>query len=149
MISSEGTCYSYFTTTFGINWADARLECVTRGYDLATVTSVEENTLMYNTVTIGSSCWIGLHDLDKEGTFVWADGSDSNYRQWAANEPNNAYSYEDCVVTSDDSNWNDVSCVSKRNCYFCGTKGKISYMSTFFCDSICFIEIRSKAVSNS
>ena len=57
-ISSTGSCYTYFTST-GINWADARQHCVSRGYDLATVTSKEENALMYSTLTSGTNCWIG------------------------------------------------------------------------------------------
>lgn len=80
---------------------------------------------MYSTVTAGSSCWIGLHDLNNEGRFVWADGSDNSYTQWAPSEPNNAYGYEDCVETSANSDWNDYSCTSTRTCYFCFSKGKI------------------------
>ena len=49
VISSEGTCYSNFTST-GINWVDARLQCVSRGSDLATITSLEENTLMFSLI---------------------------------------------------------------------------------------------------
>ena len=85
-ISSGGTCYSHFTST-GINWVDARLQCVSRGYDIATVTSLEENTLMFN-LNPGSDCWIGINDRDNEGTFIWADGTESAYTRWSSGEPN-------------------------------------------------------------
>ena len=51
-ISDEGTCYSYFTSS-GINWQDARGMCLAWWGDLATVTSLEENTLMYCHEKIG------------------------------------------------------------------------------------------------
>ena len=75
-ISDEGTCYSYFTSS-GINWQDARDMCLAWGGDLATVTSLEEKTLMYNTITAGDYCWMGLIDINNDNTFVWADGSSS------------------------------------------------------------------------
>ena len=122
-ISNCGTCYSYFSST-GINWEDARLQCATSGYDLATVTSVEENTLMYNTAPANSRCWLGLNDIDNEGTFVWVDGSVSTYRRWNTGEPNDNYSFEDCVEISTNSSWNDFSCTNTQACYFCSTKGE-------------------------
>ena len=61
VLSNDGICHAYFTST-GISWADARLECVSRGYDIATVTSSEENTLMYSIATSETTCWIGLND---------------------------------------------------------------------------------------
>ncbi|KAI6661354.1 hypothetical protein LOD99_10021 [Oopsacas minuta] len=118
-ISNEGTCFSYFTST-GVNWTDARVQCVSSGYDLATVISTEENTLMYGTLTGSTSCWIGLNDINGEGTYIWADGSDSIYRNWAPGEPNNLGD-EDCVHTYGNPNWNDQECADILTCYFCST----------------------------
>ena len=120
-LTSGGICYSYFTDT-GISWQDARLECVSRGYDLATVTSSEENTLLYSLITSGTSCWIGLNDIDTEGTFLWADGSSSSYRSWSSGQPNNVG--EDCVETYGSQYWNDDRCTVNQNCYFCGSIGE-------------------------
>ena len=124
-VSSDGTCFTYFTST-GINWEDARLKCVSRGYDIATVTNMKENSLMYNTATASSICWIGLHDIDSEGTFVWADGSNSMYRQWSSGEPNDAGLGEDCVHTSGQPEWNDQSCTFSWSCYYCRTESEFS-----------------------
>ena len=120
-ISDEGACFTYFTST-RINWEDARQECLSRGYDLATATSSEENTLMHNTQTSSLYCWIGLNDIDTEGTFVWADGSDSLYRNWYSGEPNQAGN-EDCVHTHKDG-WNDYPCRATHTCYICSASGK-------------------------
>ena len=120
-ISDEGTCYSYFTSS--INWQNARDMCLAWGGDLATVTSLEENTLMYNTVTAADGCWIGLNDVDNENTFVWADGSVSTYRRWNSGEPNDYGGNEDCVVFWWNQFWNDFICEYTLGCYLCSATG--------------------------
>ena len=124
-LSNDGICYAYFTNT-GISWVDARLECASRGYDIATVTSLEENTLMYSIATSGTSCWIGLNDIDTEGTFTWADGTNSTYRRWSSGQPNNLGGNQDCVETYSSSSgyWNDAGCTVNQYCYFCGSIGE-------------------------
>ena len=123
-ISTEGVCFSYFSDS-GISWADARFACASRGYDLATVTSSEESTLIYNnTSTSGTSCWIGLNDIDTEGTFTWADGSNSTYRRWYSGQPNNYGGNQDCVETYSGEYWNDAGCTVNQDCYFCGSIGE-------------------------
>ena len=138
-ITTEGTCYRYFIST-GIKWADSRAQCVSRGYDLATITSSEENALMYNiTFTTSRYCWIGLSDIDNEGTFVWADGRNSMYRHWADGEPNDFRDDEDCVHTFGQPKWNDLVCTGTMTCYSCGTKGNT------FGDSIPKINLQRKS----
>ncbi|KAI6658168.1 Adhesion G-protein coupled receptor D1-like isoform X2 [Oopsacas minuta] len=123
VISLKGTCFSYFRTTgtSSVNWDDARTQCLSGGYDLATVTSRRENSLMYGTNTGQNRCWIGLHDEDVEGTFVWADGSNSAFRNWGSGEPNN-HNNQDCAYTWGSPRWDDNDCQVKRRCYFCSTK---------------------------
>ena len=123
VISDGGTYYSYSTST-GIDWVDARLQCVTRGYDLATVTSLEENTLM-SSLTTGAQCWIGYNDRDNEGTFVWADGSTSTYTRWSPGEPNDNGGAEDCAIIYSTGYWNNEGCTTFRLCYLCSATGKI------------------------
>ena len=68
-ISEGGRCYSYFTH-HGKNWADAREMCMAWGGDLAEFTSLEEYNLMYSTITGSAYCWLGLNDIENEGTWV-------------------------------------------------------------------------------
>ena len=121
-ISSEGTCFSYFTSV-GVNWADADQGCEMRGYDLAKVTSPEENIVMYSAATDSVKCWIGLNDRDIEGTYVWTDGSSNNYIPWSINQPDNANN-EDCVDSISLGVWNDLRCSFVLSCYFCSNNGK-------------------------
>ena len=53
--------------------------------------------------------WIGLNDLDVEGTFQWVDGSSLTHQPWAPGEPNNQ-GEEDCAMGSLYRQWNDYPC---------------------------------------
>lgn len=58
-----------------------------------------------------SKIWIGLTDIDKESTFVWVDGTSSDYRNWyEASEPNNYGGNEDCVHIRNGDKWYDDRC---------------------------------------
>ena len=94
--------------------------------------SFEENYLMYNTATNSTTCWIGLNDIDDEGTFVWADGTDSTFTYWTPGEPNNSSDGEDCTGTNGVSTWNDFNCAISLACYFCVTEGKDSMYCSLF-----------------
>ena len=121
-ITSEGTCFKYFSVS-GITWAAAKQECETGGYYLAKITSLEEETLIYEGVT-DPKCIIGLSDIENEGTFVWTDGSNSSYMPWGPNQPDNSNN-EDCVVALSLGEWNDSPCsIASITCYFCSTEGK-------------------------
>ncbi|KXJ22252.1 C-type lectin [Exaiptasia diaphana] len=55
--------------------------------------------------------WIGFNDRAKEGTFVWFDGTKSNYTNWKKGEPNNNNGSEHCTMKSQGSKkWIDQKC---------------------------------------
>ena len=64
----------------------------------------------------GGDAWIGLTDIDREGSFVFLDGvvSTESNTGWAPNEPNNGNQNEDCV----NLHWVDLS-PNLANDYFC------------------------------
>ena len=124
-ITDDGTCFTHFTSS-KISWYIARQQCISLGYNLATVKNPQENSLLYSTRTSSSStdCWIGLNDENSEGTFVWPDGSDSLYRNWRVGQPDDYRNAEDCVHFWDKADWNDRSCTHTLACFFCSTSGK-------------------------
>ena len=79
---------------------------------------------MLSTATQNLDCWIGLNDLETEGTYVWEDGSTSTYTNWSPGEPNNAGTDQHCAHTLFDGRWNDGSCGSGINCFYCSKIGK-------------------------
>ena len=90
---------------------------------------------MYNSGPSDAYCWIGLNDIDNEGTFVWADGNNSTYRDWYPGRPNSNYSgyYQDCGHTTASPNWYESTCTYVASCYFCSGTGE--YLLLIFHDS--------------
>ena len=62
--------------------------------------------------------WIGLDDME-EGTFVWQDGTPTDYTAWADNEPNDSNG-EDCGHIAEWAGglWNDIPCTNEMP-YLC------------------------------
>ena len=56
---------------------------------------------------MGDDFWIGVNDIDEEGTFVSTDGSPLTFTNWKTDEPNDYGSGEDAVVIRSDGLWND------------------------------------------
>ena len=87
---------------------------------------------MYNTQSSSGFCWIGLHDRYTDGTFVWADGSNSTYRQWSTGYINDNPNSEDCAMTLDNLSWDVQSCANTLTCYFCDSRGKYLNYSVIY-----------------
>jgi hypothetical protein len=86
------------------------------GEHLATINDAAENQWVFATfspIAAGTlnNLLIGLNDLEVEGSHVWVSGEESNYRNWAGSEPNNANGGEDYVLMyssgTDAGMWND------------------------------------------
>ena len=59
--------------------------------------------------------WLGLNDIEDEGTFVWASSNTSpSFTFWRPGEPNDQWGNEDCVhIVHDFYAWNDLECSQK------------------------------------
>uniref|UniRef100_A0A674MPS0 C-type lectin domain-containing protein n=1 Tax=Takifugu rubripes TaxID=31033 RepID=A0A674MPS0_TAKRU len=75
--SFEGQCY-YFSN-YTLVFEKAREQCQQQGADLVKVSSKEEQKFLATTVAPmlanGNRFWIGLTDSEKEGQWLWMDGS--------------------------------------------------------------------------
>lgn len=94
-------------------YVDAQRSCQGRGGTLAMPKDEAANGLMAAYVTQAglSRVFIGVDDLDREGSFVYADRSPmQTFHKWRGGEPNNAYDEEDCVELVAEGGWNDVAC---------------------------------------
>lgn len=76
--------------------------------------------------------WIGLNDIEHEGTFTWeVDKSSTNFINWASGEPNNDYN-QDCATVGAKilfGRWDDNQCY-KSFLYICEkpAKGKCKHV---------------------
>jgi hypothetical protein len=105
-----------------VSWEVGRQRCAEMfAADLVTIDNGVVNAFMVERAPPGpTSWWIGLNDLEVEGTFVWPDGSPATYTNWNDGEPNNANGIEHCVeLSSTTGGWNDIPCDGPRT-YICG-----------------------------
>ncbi|XP_033992147.1 CD209 antigen-like protein C isoform X3 [Trematomus bernacchii] len=111
-------CVCYLLSTEKASWEQSRQNCRARGADLVIVDSNEEQTFM--TSMIKEPTWIGLNDIDQEGTWKWVDGSLLTQKYWGQ-PPDNGngdpkWGEEDCACLvnnwNGENNWNDLRCTT-------------------------------------
>jgi len=96
-------------------WINASGICQSRGYHLATINTVTEDTwLVQQEASFGGGAWwFGYTDQTSEGSWGWADGIANGYVNWQPGEPNNQNN-EDCGLHSafggPTGKWNDSNC---------------------------------------
>ncbi|XP_048012580.1 C-type lectin domain family 4 member M-like [Megalobrama amblycephala] len=102
----------------GLNsWSESRQYCRNIGADLVIIKS-EEKQRFINSI-VPERAWIGLNDIQQEGTMKWVDNSPLNQGFWFAGEPNDAGGNEDCIEhipypQYPIQTWNDLPCSEMR-----------------------------------
>ena len=121
----NGSRYRYVASAQ--TWNDAQKTCQGYGGDLVSIRSEEEHGFLVQKIPKSGKVWIGCNDQEKEGTFVWPDGSSCRkgtdaYTRWASGEPNDSTG-EDCTqyILGADT-WNDLPCSYKIH-FICEAPG--------------------------
>ncbi|XP_034147080.1 CD209 antigen-like [Esox lucius] len=99
------------------NWEYAKQYCLKRGAQLVIINNQEEQKFL---ISLNIRTWIGLSDIETEGTWRWVDGTPLTTAYWGEKEPNNAGGGKDCAeiyhcITDPVNKWNDNSCTSQLN----------------------------------
>jgi cysteine-rich repeat protein len=116
-------CYTWETQE--TSWQSARTACLAKGagWDLASITSVGEQTFLDNNVNPSENAWLGGTDEVTEGVYVWTDGEAFSYAPWGPGEPNGGTS-DNCIESVADTGfdyWATLSCSLSRD-YICERK---------------------------
>ncbi|MEI6651370.1 MAG: FG-GAP-like repeat-containing protein [Chlorobiaceae bacterium] len=90
-----------------LSWEEAEAEAIAHGGHLVTINDAEENQWL-SSAFWQQSIWIGLNDIQKEGEWVWVDGSAITYTNWSYGEPDNFAGNEDIVYLDSSAMWNDT-----------------------------------------
>ncbi|MBQ9493046.1 MAG: hypothetical protein IJR54_04850 [Oscillibacter sp.] len=74
-----------------MTWAEAKAACEFVGGHLATITTVSEQNLIANCLTVGlkNAYWLGGTDERQEGCWEWITGESWNYTNWSHTQPDN------------------------------------------------------------
>uniref|UniRef100_A0A3Q2QX32 C-type lectin domain-containing protein n=1 Tax=Fundulus heteroclitus TaxID=8078 RepID=A0A3Q2QX32_FUNHE len=114
---------AYYISSTTKTWQESRAYCRSVGADLIIINSREEQVFKHWIIFVDFAnsfklhMWIGLTDLETEGTWKWVDGSPLTTSYWYTNEPNGETG-ENCGEISNlstEKSWNDVSCSDQRN----------------------------------
>ncbi|XP_031470280.1 macrophage mannose receptor 1-like [Phasianus colchicus] len=137
-------CFKIFAsnTTRKLAWHDAREVCIHLGGNLASVLNQQVQAFVYyHLKDATTNVWIGMNDINRESTFLWADGSTVSYTNWVEGAPETKQSFfdfyefelledntveTDCVfMTKLDGKWRDDSCDNERG-YICQTNSLVT-----------------------
>ncbi|XP_039455854.1 CD209 antigen-like protein A isoform X3 [Oreochromis aureus] len=107
---SEFSSSCYLLSERSDSWHSARKHCTDQGADLVVIDSPEEQIFIASFTQ--KRTWIGLNDIEQEGTWKWVDGTPLTLKYWASGQPDNAFPKENCAHTRFDENtsWNDFPC---------------------------------------
>ncbi|MCD8107933.1 MAG: tetratricopeptide repeat protein [Oscillospiraceae bacterium] len=108
----NGHYYYVYDVESVTSWEEAKTYCESLNGYLATITSEEENSFLFNYIVLCgyNSAYIGLTDEEEEGTWVWTNGESVTYTNWHSNEPNSENTREDYAMfyyKYTDGTWND------------------------------------------
>ncbi|MEB2343121.1 MAG: lectin-like protein [Deltaproteobacteria bacterium] len=107
-IRNPATGHDYYLLSPN-TWAAAEAEANALGGNLVAILDAAENTWVWETFAPihGGPLWIGLNDVEEEGTFVWTSGRPTAYTSWwvAGGQP----SGDGNAVELNNYLWNDNS----------------------------------------
>ncbi|XP_073724565.1 ladderlectin isoform X1 [Misgurnus anguillicaudatus] len=113
-------CYKFVSVS--VDWVTAEKNCQSVDANLASVRStIEHNFLLSLIVPPTTSAWVGGHDGEIDGQWLWSDGSQFDFTGWCSGEPNNYQGNpENCLLINFNNNhcWNDGQCSSAMS-YIC------------------------------
>uniref|UniRef100_A0A8C4NNA8 C-type lectin domain-containing protein n=1 Tax=Dicentrarchus labrax TaxID=13489 RepID=A0A8C4NNA8_DICLA len=120
VISSQHGRQCYYFSISSLTWSESRDECRQKEGDLVQIDSREEEKMNSE----WDMFWIGLTDSEKEGTWLWVDGSPLNESLtfWIHGEPDNRAWYnpdgEDCVMMGKRAGAPDLKCWFDESCKY-------------------------------
>ena len=91
-----------------MSYLDAKAQCEFDGVYLAIPRSDDQNAFIASLIP-NDNIWIGVNDIDEEGTFAAVDGQEVTYTKWRNGEPNNYGGNEDgfLIVGGTNGMWAD------------------------------------------
>ncbi|XP_051780740.1 uncharacterized protein LOC114649576 [Erpetoichthys calabaricus] len=93
----------FYIMTSPLSWNDARQKCISCFQDLAVLNSAER---MQAVPITGLNLWMGYYQV-VNGIYLWVDGNETFYNNWAAGQPNIA---DNCAYLATTKLWYSYLC---------------------------------------
>nr|XP_006815389.1 PREDICTED: uncharacterized protein LOC100369221 [Saccoglossus kowalevskii] len=132
ILTTESGCIRYHVVSSKKTWQQSKSECENIGGVLASLHTQAIFQAVRSFILNGNfdgkvkGYWIGLNDLNNEGSFEWLNGEPFDWTRWANKQPNDnnqgSSGGQDCVQLWKKTSytWDDNSCHQKRG-YVCQT----------------------------
>ncbi|XP_053307076.1 pulmonary surfactant-associated protein D-like [Spea bombifrons] len=105
----------YVTNDQEVTYKEAVQICSKAGGQLASPRNRAENdAVLAISLEKKKRPFLGINDIQSEGSFRYINGKAIGYSNWYPGEPNNQYQNEDCVEMYATGEWNDKDCKEKR-----------------------------------
>lgn len=113
----------YAATPFPLPWRMAREWAQQHGGYLVVINNEAENKWLAENFDSDVQYWIGLSDEHEEGKWQWVDGSEPEYTNWQAGEPDNYRQSQHYVIMNykvpaknltEPGFWNDIAIEEQR-----------------------------------
>ena len=109
-VEYNGHRYELYEFDGKYEWTDAKYFCEEKGGHLATITSAEEDNIIYQLVKdFQNHYWLGGTDQDNEGEWKWITGEAFNYTNWNEAQPDNYENEDYLCMYNYNGKWNDYS----------------------------------------
>uniref|UniRef100_A0A1I8H510 C-type lectin domain-containing protein n=1 Tax=Macrostomum lignano TaxID=282301 RepID=A0A1I8H510_9PLAT len=116
-LAIEGSCF--YVSSKRTNYFNAQISCESMGATVASVSSRREQVLLTMALGCDSRIWIGLEkvkpclsDSSKSYCYMWMDGSEIGYADWASGHPSSSNEIE-CTYTL--GRWYTTNCYNEYN----------------------------------
>ena len=117
--------YKIYSTS--LNYGNAKAQCESDGTFLAIPRSETENDFFAGLIP-NENFWIGINDIEQEGSFVAVNGREVSWTHWRTGEPNGGTNENAVEILNDYSGnlWNDIpACRSLKFICFINIEGKL------------------------
>ena len=115
------TLYQCTFTYYGtrLTWQEADGACQDNGMTLAKPSNREQHARMIMKSSSRPDFWIGAHDFEHEGNWLWADHTHIDFTNWRWGQPDGEEN-QNCVQVNNEQmgKWEDADC-DDRNPYVC------------------------------
>ena len=106
--------YRYELLTGKQSWADARAMCQKSGGGLSSFNNMQDYERALQDLSGAEWMWMGLSDKENEGTWLWSDGNDGQWRNWDDIHPNGRGNKNCAAIKRADKKWHSLPCTDSN-----------------------------------